>query len=40
VLDCVVVGAGPAGLAVSAALTDLGVEHEILQLHGLGRRSR
>jgi putative flavoprotein involved in K+ transport len=29
--DCVVVGAGPAGLAVSAALTDRGVEHLVLE---------
>jgi putative flavoprotein involved in K+ transport len=28
--DCVVVGAGPAGLAASAALTQVGVEHVIL----------
>jgi putative flavoprotein involved in K+ transport len=31
VLDSVVVGAGPAGLAASAALTDRGVEHEVLE---------
>jgi hypothetical protein len=31
VLDCVVVGAGPAGLAASAALTERGIEHEILE---------
>jgi putative flavoprotein involved in K+ transport len=29
--DCVVVGAGPAGLAVSAALADHGVEHVVLE---------
>ncbi len=29
--DCVVVGAGPAGLAASAALTQVGVEHVILE---------
>ncbi len=30
-IDCVVAGAGPAGLAASAALTDRGVEHEVLE---------
>jgi putative flavoprotein involved in K+ transport len=29
--DCVVVGAGPAGLTTSAALTQVGVEHVILE---------
>jgi putative flavoprotein involved in K+ transport len=29
--DCVVAGAGPAGLSVSAALTDRGVEHLVLE---------
>jgi putative flavoprotein involved in K+ transport len=29
--DCVVVGAGPAGLAISAALTQRGVDHVILE---------
>ena len=29
--DCVVVGAGPAGLATSAALTQRGVDHVILE---------
>jgi putative flavoprotein involved in K+ transport len=31
VIDCVVVGAGPAGLAASVALADRGVEHEVLE---------
>jgi putative flavoprotein involved in K+ transport len=31
VLDCVVVGAGPAGLAASAALSARGVEHAVLE---------
>jgi putative flavoprotein involved in K+ transport len=31
VMDCVVVGAGPAGLAASAALTDRRVEHVVLE---------
>jgi putative flavoprotein involved in K+ transport len=30
-MDCVVVGAGPAGLAASAALTEQGVEHIVLE---------
>jgi putative flavoprotein involved in K+ transport len=30
-IDCVVVGAGPAGLAASAALTERGVEHVVLE---------
>jgi putative flavoprotein involved in K+ transport len=29
-MDCAVVGAGPAGLAVSAALTVRGVDHVVL----------
>ena len=29
--DCVVVGAGPAGLAVSAALAAHGIEHVVLE---------
>jgi putative flavoprotein involved in K+ transport len=40
VLDCVVVGAGPAGLAASAALTDGGVEHEILERGRVGESWR
>jgi putative flavoprotein involved in K+ transport len=40
VLDCVVVGAGPAGLAASAALTDRGVEHEILERGRVGESWR
>ena len=31
IVDCVVVGGGPAGLAASAALTDRGVEHLVLE---------
>ena len=31
VLDCVVVGAGPAGLAASAALSARGVGHAVLE---------
>jgi putative flavoprotein involved in K+ transport len=31
VIDCVVVGAGPAGLAASVALADRGVEHLVLE---------
>jgi cation diffusion facilitator CzcD-associated flavoprotein CzcO len=30
VLDCAVIGAGPAGLAMSAALADRGVDHVVL----------
>ena len=37
VIDAAVVGAGPAGLAASAALTDRGVEHVVLE-RGPGRR--
>jgi putative flavoprotein involved in K+ transport len=40
VLDCVVVGAGPAGLAASAALSDRGVEHEILERRRVGESWR
>jgi putative flavoprotein involved in K+ transport len=40
VLDCVVVGAGPAGLAASAALTDRGVEHEIFERGRVGESWR
>jgi len=31
VIDCVVVGGGPAGLAASGALADRGVEHVVLE---------
>src|SRR4029453_13338565 len=31
VIDCVVIGAGPAGLAASARLTTRGVEHVVLE---------
>jgi putative flavoprotein involved in K+ transport len=34
--DCVVVGAGPAGLAASAALTAHGIEHEVLERSQVG----
>jgi putative flavoprotein involved in K+ transport len=34
--DCVVVGAGPAGLATSAALTQRGVDHVILERRQVG----
>ncbi|NUU18702.1 NAD(P)-binding domain-containing protein [Cellulomonas humilata] len=34
--DCVVVGAGPAGLAASAALTARGIEHEVLERGRVG----
>lgn len=40
VVDCVVVGAGPAGLAVSAALTDRGVEHVVLEQGRVGETWR
>jgi putative flavoprotein involved in K+ transport len=40
VLDCVVVGAGPAGLAASAALTERGVEHEVLERGRVGESWR
>ena len=40
VLDCVVVGAGPAGLAASAALTDRGVEHEVFERGRVGESWR
>ena len=33
-IDCAVVGAGPAGLAASAALTNRQVEHVVLVLSG------
>jgi putative flavoprotein involved in K+ transport len=35
--DCVVVGAGPAGLAASAALSAGGVEHTVLERASPGR---
>ncbi len=35
-LDCVVVGAGPAGLATSRALTDRGVDHAVLERDRVG----
>jgi putative flavoprotein involved in K+ transport len=39
-LECVVVGAGPAGLAVSAALTARGIEHEVLERSRVGETWR
>jgi putative flavoprotein involved in K+ transport len=39
-LDCVVVGAGPAGLATSRALTDRGVDHVVLERHDVGHSWR
>lgn len=39
-VDCVVVGAGPAGLAASAALTARGIEHEVLERARVGESWR
>jgi putative flavoprotein involved in K+ transport len=39
-LDCVVVGAGPAGLATSRALDDRGVDHVVLEQHDVGHSWR
>lgn len=39
-IDCVVVGAGPAGLAASAALTARGIEHEVLEKSRVGESWR
>ncbi|WP_421740634.1 flavin-containing monooxygenase [Cellulomonas sp.] len=39
-VDCVVVGAGPAGLAASAALTARGIEHEVLERSRVGESWR
>lgn len=38
--DCVVVGAGPAGLAASAALADRGVDHLVLERGRIGQSWR
>lgn len=38
--DCVVVGAGPAGLAASTALTDRGVDHLVLERGQVGQTWR
>ena len=35
-IDCVVAGAGPAGLAVSAALDNLEVDHAVLERERVG----
>ena len=40
VIDCVVVGAGPAGLAASAALSERGVEHLVLERGRVGESWR
>ena len=40
VVDAIVVGAGPAGLATSAALTARGVEHEVLESARVGESWR
>lgn len=40
VIGCVVVGAGPAGLAASAALTARGVEHLVLERGRVGQTWR
>jgi putative flavoprotein involved in K+ transport len=39
-VDCVVVGGGPAGLTASAALTERGVEHEVLEAERVGQSWR
>lgn len=39
-IDSVVVGAGPGGLAASAALTDRGVEHVVLERGRVGQTWR
>lgn len=40
VIDCVVVGAGPAGLAASTALTGFGVDHVVLERARIGNSWR
>jgi putative flavoprotein involved in K+ transport len=40
VLDCIVIGAGPAGLATSVALTRHGVEHVVLERGRVGQTWR
>ncbi|MGH3764424.1 MAG: NAD(P)-binding domain-containing protein [Pseudonocardiaceae bacterium] len=39
-IDCAVVGGGPAGLATSAALTERGVEHQVLERGRVGQTWR
>jgi cation diffusion facilitator CzcD-associated flavoprotein CzcO len=39
-IDCVVAGGGPAGLAVSAALDDLHVDHVVLERERVGHSWR
>ena len=36
VLDCIVLGAGPAGLATSRALSDRGIDHVVLERDRVG----
>ena len=38
--DCIVVGAGPAGLAMSEALTDRGISHRVLERGKVGHSWR
>jgi cation diffusion facilitator CzcD-associated flavoprotein CzcO len=38
--DCIVVGAGPAGLAMSEALTERGVSHRVLERGEVGHSWR
>lgn len=40
VIDCAVVGAGPAGLSASAALTESGIEHVVLERGRVGETWR
>jgi putative flavoprotein involved in K+ transport len=40
VIGCAVVGAGPAGLSASAALTERGVEHVVLERGRVGETWR
>lgn len=39
-IECVIVGAGPAGLAASAALSDRGIEHRVLERGRVGETWR
>ena len=38
--DCIVVGAGPAGLAMSEALTERGISHRVLERGEVGHSWR
>ncbi len=40
VVDCAVVGAGPAGLAMSASLADRGIDHKVLEAGRVGETWR